>query len=127
LADSQYEEIAEVLNIKGPSMKRDTIDVTNLDSTGGYKEFIAGLRDPGGVSFDMNFSRAGYEAVKADFESDALVDYQIILPDEEHTSFAFSGLVTDLPLDVAPGSQIKCSVTIKISGEISIDSGSASA
>jgi predicted secreted protein len=125
LVDSQYEDIAENLNIKGPSKKRNTTDVTNLDSVDGYQEFIPGLRDGGTVSFDANFTRAGYEALDADFESDEMGQYQIILPDAEHTSLAFFGFVVDLNLDIPAGSQIKCSVSIKVSGRPTLDSGSS--
>ena len=33
--------LAEVNSITGPGMTRDFIDVTSLDSTSGYREFIA--------------------------------------------------------------------------------------
>ena len=49
--------IAEVNSITGPSMSRETIDVTSLDSTGGYREFIASFKDPGTISLNMNFTR----------------------------------------------------------------------
>jgi len=35
---SAWVDIAEINSITGPSMSRDTIDVTSLDSTGGYRE-----------------------------------------------------------------------------------------
>ena len=49
--------IAEINSISGPNMSRDTIDVTSLDSTGGYREFIPGFRDGGTVQLAMNFVR----------------------------------------------------------------------
>lgn len=119
-------DIAEVRSITGPSMSRDTIDVTSLDSEDGYREFIAGFRDPGTVSFSMNFTRAGYDLMKSDFESDDLQNYEIVLPDSETTSLEFEGLVTELPLTVAPDDVITADITIKVSGKVEVDSGSGS-
>jgi predicted secreted protein len=118
--------VGEVINISGPTMSRETIDVTSLASTGGYREFIAGFRDPGTLTFTMNFTRADYEAMKTDFESDTEKDYELILPDSENTSLEFSGLVTELPLNLDPGSQITCNITIKVTGQVTVNSGSGS-
>jgi len=118
--------VGEVINISGPSMSRETIDVTSLASTGGYREFIAGFRDPGTVTFTMNFTRSDYDTMKTDFESDTEKDYELILPDSEVTTLEFTGLVTELPLNLDPGSQITCNVTIKVTGQITVNSGSGS-
>lgn len=115
-----FTAIAEVNNITGPSMSRDTIDVTSLDSTGGYREFIGGFRDGGTVNFNMNFTLAGYNNMKDDFEDSALRDYQIVLPDAGATTFEFSGLVTELPLEIPMDDKITCAVTIKISGAVTL-------
>jgi predicted secreted protein len=118
--------VGEVINISGPTMSRETIDVTSLASMGGYHEFIAGFRDPGTLTFTMNFTRSDYDAMKADFESDTEVDYEMILPDDDVTTLEFSGLVTELPLNLDPGSQITCNITIKVTGQVTVNSGSGS-
>lgn len=116
-----FTAIAEVNSITGPSMTRDTIDVTSLDSTGGYREFITGFRDAGTIEFNMNFTIAGYNAMKDDFEDDSLRDYQIVLPDAGNTTFDFAGIVTDLPLDIPMDDKITCAITIKISGAVTLN------
>lgn len=113
-----YNAIAEVTNISGPSMTRDTIDVTNLDSIGGYREFIAGFRDGGEMVLTMNFTVNGYEQLHIDFASDTAVNYQLVLPDAGNYTLGFAGLVTALPLTVPTDSQITMDVTIKITGEV---------
>jgi predicted secreted protein len=124
--DSAWVSVGEVTTISGPTMSRETIDVTSLASTGGYREFIAGFRDPGTMTFTMNFNRTDYETMKTDFESDTEQDYELILPDDETTTLEFSGLVTELPLNLDPGSQITCNVTIKVTGQVTVNSGSGS-
>jgi len=121
-----WDVIAEVNSITGPGMTRDFIDVTSLDSTGGYREFIAGFRDGGTVVLAMNFTRANYDLMKADFESDTSVLYEIVLPDTDSTSVEFMGLVTELPLTIPTDDKVTIDVTIKVDGEVTVNSGSGS-
>jgi predicted secreted protein len=119
-----WEKMADIQNINGPTMTRDTIDVTTLDTTGGYRKFIAGLRDAGELTMTMNFARDTYETMKGDFESDTEQNYEIILPDADNTSLEIVGLVTNLPLSIAPNEVITADVTIKITGQPVLESGS---
>jgi predicted secreted protein len=120
---SHWDAIAEITSIKGPGVKRDQIEVTNLDSTGGYKEFIAGFRESGTISLSMNFIRNNYDLLLADFETDVAGNYEIILGDAVHTSFEFEGLVTELPLNISAKDAITMDVTILVTGKILINSG----
>jgi len=120
---SSWVAISEITSIKGPGMKRDTIEVTSMDSLGGYKEFIAGFRDSGTMALSMNFSRAGYDALKTDFESNELAYYEIVLPDAVHTSFEFTGFVTEVPLTIGAKDAITMDVSIQISGPVVVNSG----
>jgi len=110
--------IAEINSIGGPNLSRDVIDVTSLDSTGGYREFIAGFRDGGEVTLNMNFTLDGYDDLKADFDSDDTVNYQIVLADTGATTFDFAALVTALGVSVPMDDKVTCDVTLKISGAV---------
>jgi len=121
---SAWEQLAEISSITGPTMTRDFIDVTSLDSTGGYREFITGFRDAGTISLAMNFTRDTYDAFKADFESPTANYYEIVLSDVENTTLEFEGLVTEVPITIPTDDKITADVTIKISGQVTINSGS---
>jgi len=123
---ANWVDLAEINSISGPTKSRDTIDVTSLDSTGGYREFIGGFRDGGTVTLPMNFTRDTYDLMNDDFESDVIQNYEIYLPDAENTSFEFEGLVTELGLAVPMDDKITADVTIKVSGKVVINSGSGS-
>lgn len=112
--------VAEVLTITGPGMTRDFIDVTNLGSSGGYREYISGFRDGGELTFTINFIYAGYNNMKTDFESDSTVAYQVVLPDGGNTTLSFNGFVTSLPLNITPDDAVTCDITIKITGQVSL-------
>ena len=121
---NRWDRIAQIKSITGPSKTRNFVDVTSLDSTGGYREFITGFRDAGQLSLNMLFSRDGYTLLDSDFSSEAPVNYQIILPDEDNTSLAFQGLITELPITIPTDDAITTDVTIKITGPVTMDSGS---
>lgn len=115
-----FTAIAEVNSISGPNKSRDTIDVTSLDSTGGYREFIGGFRDGGEVSLEMNFTLDTYNTMNDDFESSSSRNYQIVFGDTGATTFEFTGYVTALGSSVPMDDKVTASVTIKVSGQVTI-------
>jgi len=127
ITGTTWASVGEVTTLSGPNMSRETIDVTSLASTGGYREYIPGLRTPGTLTFTMNFNRTDYETMKTDFELETSQDYELILPDDDVTTLEFSAFVTDLPLNLDPGSQITCNVTFTITGPVTVNSGTGSA
>lgn len=123
---SAWADIAEVNSISGPSPTRETIDVTSLDSTGGYREYIPSFRDGGQVQLGMNFTRETYDLMKADFDSDDTNNYEVLFPDDENTSIEFTGYVIELPVEVSTDDKVTANVTIQVTGEIVVNSGSGS-
>jgi predicted secreted protein len=117
-----FTAIAEINDLSGPNKSRETIDVTSLDSTGGYREFIASFRDAGEVTLNMNFTRDGYVDMDADFASSSSVDYQIVLPDTGNTTFDFAAYVTALGMAASTGDKVTASVTLKITGVVTLTS-----
>lgn len=122
LSSLEFDDIAEVINITGPSMSREFIDVTSLDSTGGYREFIGGFRDGGTIVLNMNFTRDGYEQMRLDFEDDDSHNYQIVIPAPGEPTLDFAAFVTDLPLSIPMDDKITIDVTLKVTGGVSLTS-----
>lgn len=114
--------VAEIISITGPNLTRGTIDVTSLDSTNGYREFIAGFRDGGEVTLSMSFTRDTWDDFKDDFDSDENVSYSIVMPDTGETTFGFSALVTALGIGIPLDDRISSDVTLKIDGELTMTS-----
>lgn len=112
-----FTPIAEINSISGPDKSRNTIDTTSLDTADGYKTFIAGFRDSGQITLEMNFTRATYELINDDFESDDQIWYRISLPDSEETKLTFLGLVINSGAAIPLEDKVTASVTIKISGK----------
>jgi predicted secreted protein len=126
-----FATVAEVLDISGPTMTRETIDVSSHDSAGGYREFIAGWRDGGEVSVTANWipvsaTQDDTTGILSKFLDDDLHNYQILVPDGSEgsgkTLIELSGIVTNFGVSLNLNEQAKVDFTIKISGEVEIGS-----
>jgi len=125
---TDWVELAEVINVGGPTLSRATVEVVSLNVSNAFKNFLASYRDAGAVTFTMVFRRDTYETMKEDYDSDSNANYEIYIEAVENTSFEFEGLVTEMPLvGIAGDSVITVDVTIKIDGEMTLNSGSGSA
>lgn len=115
-----FTKVAEVKSIKGPSQEADLIEVTNLDSTGGYQEFITGLKKGGTVSLDANLvpQDAAYKALLADFEALRKVNWQLVMPDASSTTGTFQGFVSKLDRSYEAKSAMNLTIDITITGAI---------
>lgn len=114
---------AEVTNISGPNLDRELIDVTSLNSTAGYREFIAAIRSAGELTFSMNYTRANLELLLTDFESDTAQDYRLAFPDTEVTMWEFVGFIKSFPPNFEVAAAIKLDVTLTITGAPTLSSG----
>lgn len=112
-----YTPIAEVNSISGPSISRETIDVTSLDSTNGWREFIPSFRTGGTVNLNMNYTQETYRLLYDDFMNDTEQMYEVMFPDSFGSKFRFTGFVMELPVEVSVGDKITNTVSIQITGE----------
>lgn len=110
--------VAEVVNIDISGAKSDFDDVTNMDSTGNFKEWLPTLLEAGEVSFTGNFlgtADATQVQLLADFNAQSLLAWTIVLPSARGT-YSFNAYVAsfDTKLDVAKKADF--SAKLKISG-----------
>jgi hypothetical protein len=110
--------IARVNGIKLGAFKRNTLDATDLDSTG--KEFVTGMPDYGEVTFNLRFdvSHTSHTALIAAFVAGASKPFVVKVGGATPAQqWGFNGLITSLgpwAYDVE-GIQT-CDCTVKISG-----------
>src|ERR1700730_17704515 len=75
--------VAEIVKITGPAMKADMKEASNMLSPNTYKEFIAGLREGGDVSFEGNYlpkeATNSQTTLRTDFENGTASSWTIIL------------------------------------------------
>lgn len=116
--------VAEVLSLSGPTTSRDFIDVTNMDSTGGFREVILGLGDGGEVTFDINFlptdsSHDGSTGLVKLLDDAERRKWDLAFPDNSTTptTWTFWGYVNGFEPSAGIDEQMKASVTIKVDGK----------
>lgn len=121
--------VAEVTGITPPNISRETQDATHTESPGGYREFIAGLKDGGEVTTELNLvpDSASTALLLGLFDlegSAALTQCRIIFPDGDADAspitasvWAFSAICTGLTPEAPLAEKMAASATWKISGK----------
>ncbi|MFY9110506.1 MAG: phage tail tube protein [Desulfomonilia bacterium] len=117
----QWLDIAEIQSIDGPGMNKENIEVTTLNTQGGYDEFITGFIDGGEVTLEMNFTRNNYDFITNGFEREEFTNYRILLMDESGTSLEFIGFISDVDLIVEADDRVEADVTLHLTGETWLD------
>jgi predicted secreted protein len=110
--------VAGLTEIGGLELSSDTIDVTNLSSPDGYREFIGGLKDGGEVSISGFFESAvgkGQKELYDAYESGAVKDYEIAFPSD--AVWQFKGIVTGVSTTASLEDPVNFTGTIKVSGK----------
>lgn len=118
-----FTTVAEVTNISGPSLSRETFDLTSHSSTGGYREFGIGLIDAGEVTLDINYvpsnathdNSTGLLSLISQSSNDS-TDFELVFPDTDETTWSFSGFVTAFSPTAPVGDLLGASVTVKVTG-----------
>lgn len=118
--------VAGLTSIGGLELSADTIDVTTLDSDGGYREYIAGFKDAGEVSMEGYLELdEGQQALYDLFESGETEDFTILFPNNMG-SWQFKGVVTGFSTSADLEDPLSFSATIQVSGKPTLTIGAGS-
>jgi hypothetical protein len=113
-----FTTIPEVMRVNCPDVKTDLNDVSSHDSSGGFREFLPGLKDGDQVTAEMNWkpSHAIHKQVRVDAYAATKRNFKIILPDTADHVCAFSGYITGYPGQANVGEPLKNTLTVKVTG-----------
>ncbi len=121
-----FTTIAEVTGFSGPTTEANEIEVTTLSSTA--KEFISGLVDNGEVTLEVNAvpSDTQHNQIRSDISAGTVRNYQIDfndMPDggSNPTTYVFAAFVKSFPFSAAADDKLSGTITLRISGAITID------
>lgn len=106
--------------ITGPDETFDTVDVTTHSSTGGYREYIAGLADGNEVTCDLNWHADDetHQLLATIQKTREVTPFQLYWPQyDEENLVDFDGFVTGLTRSSPTDAQLVRALTIKITGE----------
>lgn len=105
--------------------KADAIDVTTLDSAGGYREYIQGFRDAGELALDGFYEKgdAGQAALRAAFDDGRAGAFEAAFPDG--TKAAFSAVVTGYSIGAAEvDGAVGFGATLRLTGGVTLSAAS---
>jgi len=111
--------LAEVTNIGEFGVEAAIVEVTNLDSPGGTREYIAGLKDGVTMSVTANFlpQNASQAALMADVAAGATRNFRLLMP-SGMGRFNFAAAVLSWKAADSPDAAITATFGLKISGPI---------
>jgi len=116
LAGATNGTIGNIISVSGPDQSRDSIDISTMDSTTKWREFIPGMLDAGEITFDVNYdgSDGGNANVLSGAIAEATEAWTITFPDT--STWVASGFITGLGHAIPFDDKITQSVTIKFTG-----------
>lgn len=111
--------IAEITAINGFEITRDWADATHSQSPEKWREFIAGLKDAGEFSAELNFvpGATGTTLLLAQFDKDTPTACEIYIPTATPYKWAFEAGLSGFGFDAPVDEKMTASVTFKITGK----------
>lgn len=100
------------------------VDITTLESTGGYREYMQGFRDSGELEITgfHDADDAGQTALRTAFTSGASGAFEVKFPDD--TAVTFSGFIKSHTIGSAEvDGAIGFGAMIRISGAVTVTEG----
>ena len=122
-ADTNFASVTtfgQITNISGPNLTRDSIDVSNMGSTEGWKEHIKGMLDGGEITADVIYDGTTFaSAMYAQFTNPTAY-WRVTMNDHttaaSRSNITCAGFVTSLGHTIPVGDKVSQSVTIKLTG-----------
>lgn len=111
--------IGEITNITMPSISRDAIDATHMQSTEGWREFIAGLKDGGEVSVDLNYipGSVADTLLMSQLATDTPTVCEIEIPHSPTWHWTFNAILTGLEPQAPVDDKMTATVSFKVTGK----------
>lgn len=116
-------QLSELTGVTPPNFQTEDIDATHFGSTGGVREYIAGLTDPGEGDFEFNLVPGGATdlLLQAALDDGAARDYEIILPDGAFgQKFAGTCIVKGYSRDIPVDGKMMATATVRFTGSVTI-------
>jgi len=122
-APESFTTIAEVLDVTGPSLARDTHDATTHDSTASWEDVVVSVLRSGEVTFTVNYVPTGatHDASTGlikKYVDGTKTNFKLVLPDSGNTTQPFAAFVTGLSPGAPVSGILTMDVTLKLTGQV---------
>ena len=110
--------VAQVRSISGPGVSFNDVDTTCLDSSSNYRTFVAGLGDPGELSFSLVYdsTATSMSLLTRHMKNRTSTTFKVAEGSSGGTLTSFSGYVKAMGREIPMDDVISCDVTVKVSG-----------
>lgn len=116
-----FTAVGTVLGITPPSMNKEDVEVTNLQSPTRYREFVLGMKDSGEASFKVRATSANLLAIQTEFAKEVDSNYKIVSNTELNSTWTFAGRFMSVqPGELNVDGTLEVDVTVKVTGASTI-------
>lgn len=111
--------VGGLTSIGGVEVSADSTEVSAMDNTTGYKEYLAGLKDGGEVPLEgfLDGEDAGQDKMYEALNDEKVHKGAIVFPEAIGKTWSFDGIVTKFATNANMGDAIKFSASIKVTGK----------
>ena len=115
---STYADVGEVVSIDLLDVEVDSIDVSSHDSPSQWREFVAGMKDGGELSMEVNYDPALHGTIWGALGTER--NHRITLPDAGAATIAFAGFISGASAQAPYDDKLSATFTIKVTGAVTI-------
>lgn len=115
---TNYITVGRVISISGPQISSERIEITTLDSAGGYKEYIGGLKDGGEIQLEVYWKKSDAKQVilRNAVDDGTQLPFQITWPDSPATVCSGTIIVSSFGMNTAANEGVKATISCKLTG-----------
>jgi hypothetical protein len=121
-AANSYTSIPEAKGLVVPQITVEYQDATSLDSEGGFREYVKGLKDAGEITMEAGYTPLGYEQQVADQAAADAIYYKVTMPRAPGQTagdvFTFRGFPSPSVTADDVGALASMSINIRITGGV---------
>jgi Lambda phage tail tube protein, TTP len=125
-----FTDIAQISSIGSVAITSDEVEVTTLDNTSGFREYLQTFKDAGELPITIVWDPAlpthgeGADGLWGLMESGVLKNWQITFPTTPPYTAEFAGFVKSFPTPaLTPDDALTADITIRVSGTVTLVAG----
>lgn len=115
---STYVDVGEVTSIDVLDIEVEDLDVSSHDSPGQWREYVAGMKDGGELSMEVNYDPALHATVLSALGTTR--DQRITLPDSGAATVAFEAYVKGFTAQAPYDDKLSATITLKVTGAVTV-------
>jgi len=112
--------IGNIISISGPNQSRDSIDISTMDSTNKFREFIPGMLDSGEITVEINYdgTAAGSANDLNTMKTNTAQTILITFNGTATSTASCSGFITAIGHAIPFDDKVTQSVGLKLTGSL---------